>query len=92
MLYARSLISRTAILVLLCASAAVGPIPRPHYTDIAPRSKISYITNNDPQSRKYFQQPMCGGIGILDYDGDGLMDIFFSNGAKLPEQHILIRE
>ena len=28
---------------------------------------------------------MCGGIGILDYDGDGLMDIFFSNGAKLPE-------
>lgn len=28
---------------------------------------------------------MCGGIGILDYDGDGLMDIFFSNGASLPK-------
>jgi hypothetical protein len=28
---------------------------------------------------------MCGGVGILDYDGDGLMDIFFTNGAKLPE-------
>jgi FG-GAP-like repeat len=25
------------------------------------------------------------GIGILDYDHDGLMDIFFTNGAKLPE-------
>ena len=22
---------------------------------------------------------------VLDYDGDGLMDIFFTNGAKLPE-------
>src|SRR5436309_320989 len=58
---------------------------RPHYIDIAPRSNISYRSNNDFHGRKYFQQPMCGGVGILDYDGDGLMDIFFSNGAKLPE-------
>ena len=28
---------------------------------------------------------MCGGVGILDFDNDGLMDVFFSNGAKLPE-------
>jgi len=28
---------------------------------------------------------MCGGVAILDYDHDGLMDIFFTNGAKLPE-------
>jgi hypothetical protein len=58
---------------------------RPHFTDIAPRSAISYITNNNYTGRKYFQQPMCGGIGILDYDADGRMDIFFSNGAQLPE-------
>lgn len=58
---------------------------RPHFTDIAPRSRISYITNNNYTGRKYFQQPMCGGIGILDYDNDGRMDIFFSNGAQLPE-------
>ena len=58
---------------------------RPHYTDVAPRSRIPYITNNDFQGRKYFQQPMCGGVAILDYDNDGLMDIFFTNGAKLPE-------
>jgi hypothetical protein len=28
---------------------------------------------------------MCGGVGILDYDNDGFMDIFFSNGASLPK-------
>src|SRR3989449_6695696 len=28
---------------------------------------------------------MCGGIAVLDYDGDGFMDLFFTNGAKLPE-------
>ena len=60
-------------------------IQRPHFTDLAPRSAISYISNNDFTGRKYFQQPMCGGIAILDYDNDGRMDIFFSNGAKLPE-------
>jgi hypothetical protein len=58
---------------------------RPHFTDIAPKSKFSYISNNDLSPRKYFLQPMCGGIAILDYDNDGKMDIFFTNGAKLPE-------
>lgn len=58
---------------------------RPHFTDIAPRSKIAYVSNNNYTGRKYFQQPMCGGVGILDFDNDGQMDIFFSNGAKLPE-------
>src|SRR5438067_13857765 len=60
-------------------------VERPHFNNIAPRSRTSYITNNNYTGRKYFQQPMCGGIGILDYDNDGKMDIFFSNGAQLPE-------
>jgi len=28
---------------------------------------------------------MCGGVAALDYDHDGLMDLYFTNGAKLPE-------
>lgn len=28
---------------------------------------------------------MCGGVAALDYDQDGLMDLYFTNGAKLPE-------
>ena len=39
---------------------------RPHFTDVSPRSQISYFTNNNYTGRKYFQQPMCGGIAILD--------------------------
>ncbi len=70
----------------LSPAAGVGAVTRyPHFTDITPRSAISYITNNNYTGRKYFQQPMCGGIGILDFDNDGRMDIFFSNGAQLPE-------
>jgi enediyne biosynthesis protein E4 len=76
---------RIAAIILLIPSGVPAPVKRPHFTDVAPRSRFSYISNNDLQQRKYFQQPMCGGIGILDFDGDGWMDIFFSNGAKLPE-------
>ena len=74
-----------AAALLLLSRGGPAATVRPHFTDIAPRSHIAYISNNDFTGRKYFQQPMCGGVGILDFDNDGRMDIFFSNGAKLPE-------
>ena len=58
---------------------------RPHFVDIASKSRFDYISKNDFTGRKYFPQPMCGGVAIFDYDNDGKMDIFFTNGAKLPE-------
>ncbi|MBA3440634.1 MAG: CRTAC1 family protein [Pyrinomonadaceae bacterium] len=59
-----------------------GPV---QFTDIASRSRFAYRTNNDFSGRKYFPQPMCGGVAIFDFDNDGRMDIFLSNGAKLPQ-------
>ncbi|MCC6860176.1 MAG: CRTAC1 family protein [Bryobacterales bacterium] len=66
--------------------AAAEPAGRPSFTDVAPRSKISYVTNNGfAGGRKFFPQPMCGGVAIFDFDNDGRLDIFFTNGASLPE-------
>ena len=55
------------------------------YTDVAGRSQFAYRTNNNFTGRKYFPQPMCGGVAAIDYNNDGLMDLFFTNGARLPE-------
>jgi hypothetical protein len=60
-------------------------LKRPHFTDVAPRSKFAYITNNGLSQRKYFPQPLAGGVAVFDFDNDGKLDIFFTNGAKLPE-------
>jgi len=66
---------------------AQAPTAGVRFTDVASRSSFAYKSNNDYRdgARKYFPQPMCGGIAILDYDKDGTLDIFFTNGAKLPE-------
>lgn len=58
---------------------------RPQFVDIASKSNFDYVTNNDFTGRKYFPQVMCGGVAVFDYDNDGKMDIFFTNGAKIPE-------
>jgi hypothetical protein len=71
-------------LTLLSGNSA-AEAKRPGFVDTAGRSSFSYKSNNSLAARKYFPQPMCGGVAIFDYDRDGRMDIFFTNGAKLPE-------
>jgi hypothetical protein len=70
------------------ATTAAQPAASPpgiQFTDIAPRSSFHYVSNNNFTGRKYFPQPMCGGIALFDYNNDGRLDVFFTNGAKLPE-------
>ena len=74
-----------SLFVALLSGRPAPTIKRPHFTDVAARSNFSYISNNSPGGHKYFPQPMCGGVAIFDFDNDGLLDIFFTNGAQLPE-------
>jgi enediyne biosynthesis protein E4 len=88
---------RTRLFVVVFVFAAMSAVPfllsgqgngavaRPQFVDVAPRSKIAYVTNNHYTGRKYFPQSMCGGVAILDYDNDRRMDIYFTNGARFPE-------
>jgi len=69
----------------LSPMSAQTPAKRPRFIDVTSRSKITYVTNNGLDGRMYFPQTMCGGVAIFDYDNDGKMDIFFTNGAHFPD-------
>jgi len=46
---------------------------------------VDFIQRNSPTSQKYLIETMCGGVALLDYNNDGLLDIFFVNGGRLDD-------
>jgi hypothetical protein len=44
---------------------------------------VSFRHQASKTSEKYLPESMGSGVAVLDYDGDGLLDLFFVNGAVL---------
>lgn len=44
---------------------------------------LDFRHENSPTSQKYLIETMGGGVALLDYNNDGLLDIFFVNSGQL---------
>jgi hypothetical protein len=55
------------------------------FTDITLLTRIDFKHAGSPTSAKYLLETMGGGVAIFDYDNDGRMDLFFTNGALLKD-------
>lgn len=67
----------------LCAWLA-GTVWLPFFTDNTAGSGIRFRHAAAHTPEKYLIETMGSGVGLLDFDGDGLLDIFFVNGATVP--------
>jgi len=59
-------------------------LPPPRFVDIAVSAGITFTLHNSPTAEKHQIETMAGGVAVLDYDRDGLMDLYFTNGADSP--------
>ena len=57
-----------------------------NFTEITKQSGIDFRHHASPTAIKYLPETMGAGVGLIDFDRDGLLDIFFTNGALIEEK------
>src|SRR5919198_1397731 len=73
------------------APARRPPSPAPqapspvNFTDVTAQAGVTFRHAASPTSQKYLPETMGGGVALFDYDNDGRLDLFFTNGARLQD-------
>jgi enediyne biosynthesis protein E4 len=69
---------------LLMASSQVSRIAFENRRESA---GVAFVLNNGTTEDKPIIDSTLGGVALLDYDNDGYLDLFFTNGADIPGLH-----
>jgi hypothetical protein len=54
------------------------------FVEVAEQAGLRFTLNNDASPEKRYIETMPGGLALFDFDGDSLVDVFFTNGASIP--------
>ncbi|MGB0040059.1 MAG: CRTAC1 family protein, partial [Terriglobales bacterium] len=66
------------------ANAVVPGVAAIQFENVIEQSKIKFKLKNSVSPQHYTFETMTGGVAVFDYNNDGLLDIFFTNGAAIP--------
>ncbi len=77
----KSLAFIVAGLSTVLAGSVAGPIM---FEEIAERAGLAFTSNSCPTPNKNQPETMVAGVGLLDYDNDGYLDVYLVNGAAIP--------
>src|SRR5579872_1855939 len=71
--------------ILLVAIAAAASLrAQIRFEDTAGKAGLKFELRNGAAGEFHQPELMLGGVAVLDYNNDGCMDIFFTNGAAMP--------
>src|SRR5437660_1383832 len=79
---------RIALFAVIAQSAAtpaksqVAPPSVPHFEDVALQAGLTVPHISSPD-KKYIVESMSGGVGLIDCDNDGKLDIITVNGSTV---------
>jgi hypothetical protein len=65
-------------------SPVTTTVPAVVFENVIKQSKIDFTLNSSISPHRYSIETMAGGVAVFDYDNDGFLDIFFTNGAEVP--------
>jgi enediyne biosynthesis protein E4 len=65
---------------------AVGRAPtRPDFVDEAEAVGLKFVFDNGQSALRQLPETMSGGVAVLDYDGDGWLDVYCVQGGPLAD-------
>ncbi len=78
-------IAAAALAVVAARGQSSAPRAGPAiaFENISDSAGLTFVLDQHPTPDKQMVETMAGGLAVFDYDGDGLPDIFFTNGAPL---------
>ena len=76
-------IAAVGLLVFLAASAGAVEPCTIQLRDVTRSTGIKFKHTDGGSGRRYLMETVSAGVAMLDYDGDGDIDIYFLNGALL---------
>jgi hypothetical protein len=65
-------------------TSASTATPTAKFENVLKTSRIKFILKNSVSPKRYSIETMTGGVALFDYNNDGFLDIFFTNGAEIP--------
>ena len=76
-------IGRLLCLFLCLANPAADPAPKEIFSEVAKATGLDFVHFNGMSGEFYFAEPIGGGIALFDYDNDGDLDVYLTQGHML---------